>query len=146
MYLCVVKDLFNGVIAGWSMNAVQNREFVIQSVLAALWQRPKGLHTILHSDRGCQFTSHEYEQFLKGHQLVCSMCAVGSCADNASAESFFGQMKRERINRRRYQTLLEARADIFDYIERFYNPRTLGELEHEKVAQSYSTNLSVKLG
>tara|TARA_B100000780_G_scaffold270690_1_gene230789 strand:- start:8 stop:865 length:858 start_codon:yes stop_codon:yes gene_type:complete len=146
LYLCVVKDLFNSVIVGWSMSAVQNRELVNQSVLAALWQRPKGFQTILHSDRGCQFTSHEYQQFLKGHQLTCSMSAVGSCADNASAESFFGQMKRERVNRRQYQTLLEARADIFDYIERFYNPRKLRKLEHEKITQSYSINLSVKSG
>lgn len=146
LYLCVVKDLFQGDIVGWSMSSVQNRELVIQAVLAALWQRPKGLSTILHSDRGCQFTSHEYQQFLKGHKLTCSMSAVGSCADNASAESFFGQMKRERVNRRQYQTRQEARADIFDYIERFYNPRKLRKLEHEKNTQSYSTKLSVKSG
>lgn len=146
LYLCVVKDLFNGVINGWSMSSVQNRELVIQSVLVALWQRPKGLHTIPHSGRGCQFTNHEYQQFLKGHQLVCSMSAIGSCAGNASAESFYGQMKRERVNRQQYQMLLEARADIFDYIERFYNPRKLRKLEHEKITQSYSINLSVKSG
>jgi putative transposase len=92
LYLCVVKDLINGVIVGWSMSTVQNRGLVIQSVLAALWQRPKGQQTILHLDRGCQFTGYEYQQFLKGHHLTCSMSAVGSCADNASAESFWGQM------------------------------------------------------
>jgi putative transposase len=58
--------------------------------------------------------------------------------------SFFGQMKRERVNRRQYQILQEARADIFDYIERFYNPRKLRKLEHKKITQSYLTNLSVK--
>tara|TARA_B110000091_G_C13784085_1_gene462500 strand:- start:1042 stop:1599 length:558 start_codon:yes stop_codon:yes gene_type:complete len=146
LYLCVVKDLCNGVMVGWSMSAVQNRELVIQAVLAALWQRPKGLCTILHSDRGCQFTSHEYQQFLKGHHLTCSMSAVGSCADNASAESFFGQMKRERVNRRYYPTRQGARADIFDYIERFYNPRKLRKVEHEKSAEAYSIKLSVKSG
>ncbi|WP_153039637.1 IS3 family transposase, partial [Solemya elarraichensis gill symbiont] len=77
----------------------------------------------LHSDRGCQFTSREYQRFLKGYNLICSMSAVGSCADNASAESFVGQLKRERVNRRTYLTHAETRADIFDYIERFYNPR-----------------------
>ena len=146
LYLCVVKDLCNGVMVGWSMSAVQNRELVIQAVLAALWQRPKGLCTILHSDRGCQFTSHEYQQFLKGHHLTCSMSAVGSCADNASAESFFGQMKRERVNRRYYPTRQDARADIFDYIERFYNPRKMRKVEHEKSAEAYSIKLSVKSG
>lgn len=146
LYLCVVKDLFNSVIVGWSMSSVQNRDLVLQSVLAALWQRPKGLQTILHSDRGCQFTSHEYQQFLKGHHLTCSMSAVGSCADNASAERFFGQMKRERVNRRYYPTRQEARTDIFDYIERFYNQRKLRKLEHDQSAESYSIKLSVKSG
>lgn len=146
LYLCVVKDLFNSDTVGWSMSAVQNRDLVIQAVLAALWQRPKGLWTILHSDRGSQFTSHEYQQFLKGHKLTCSMSGVGSCADNASAESFFGQMKRERVNRRQYLTRREARADLFDYIERFYNPRKLRKIKHEKSIQSFSIKPSVKSG
>ena len=63
---------------------------------------------ILHSDRGCQFTSDEYQQFLAAHQVTCSMSAVGSCADNAAAESFFGRLKRERVNRRQYQTRAES--------------------------------------
>ncbi|OOZ35834.1 transposase, partial [Solemya elarraichensis gill symbiont] len=128
LYLCIVKDLFCGSIVGWSMSARQTRELVLQSVLMALWQRPKGAPVYLHSDRGCQFTSREYQRFLKGHNLICSMSAVGSCADNASAESFFGQLKRERVNRRTYLTHAETRADIFDYIERFYNPRKQRQL------------------
>ena len=55
--------------------------------------------------------------------MICSMSAVGHCGDNAAAEGFFGMLKRERVNRRRYQTLAEARTDVFDYIERFHNPR-----------------------
>ena len=70
-----------------------------------------------------QFTSGEYQRFLIGHKLTCSMSAVGSCADNASAESFFALLKRDRVNRRSYRTRAEARADVFDYIERFHNPR-----------------------
>jgi putative transposase len=127
-------------------SAVQNRELVIQPVLAALWQRPKSLCTILHSDRGCQFTSNEYLQFLKGHHLTCSMSAVGSCAGNVSAESVFCQMKRERVNHRYYPTRQDARANIFDYIERFYNPRKMRKVEHEKSAEVYSIKLSVKSG
>ena len=60
---------------------------------------------------------------LKGHNLTCSMSGVGSCADNAACEGFFGILKRERVNRRRYDSHADARADIFDYIECFYNPR-----------------------
>ena len=74
------------------------------------------------------------------------MSAVGRYEDNASAESIFGQMKRDRANHRQYQTLLEPRADLFDYIERINNPRKLPKLKHEKISQLYSTNLSVKLG
>src|SRR3569832_528436 len=123
LYQCVVLDLYSGIVVGRSMSHRQERQLVLQAVLMALWQREARTPVILHSDRGCQFTSDEYQRFLKGHHLICSMSAVGSCADNAAAESFFGVLKRERVNRRQYLTRAEARADIFDYIERFHNPR-----------------------
>jgi len=123
LYLCVVIDLYSRLVVGWSMSAVQDRQLVLQAVLMALWQREDRSSIILHSDRGCQFTSGEYQRFLTGHNLVCSMSAVGSCADNALVEGFFGMLKRERVNRCRYYTRADARADIFDYIECFYNPR-----------------------
>jgi putative transposase len=93
LYLCVVIDLHSGMVVGWSMSHRQTREIVIQAVLMALWQRTDRSPVILHSDRGCQFTSEEYQRFLAGHNLVCSMSAVGSCADNAAAEGFFGLLK-----------------------------------------------------
>ena len=95
----------------------------------ALWQRVDKSRVILHFDRGCQFTSAEYQRFLAGHNLVSSMSAVGSCADNAACEGFFGMLKRECVNRRRYQARTEARSDVFDDIERFYNPRRKRRLE-----------------
>ena len=101
----------------------QVMELVIQAVLMAVWQRSGRTPVILHSDRGCQFTSDEYQAFLAAHHITCSMSAMGGCADNAAAESFFGVLKRERVNRRQYRTKAEARADIFDYIERWHNPR-----------------------
>ena len=114
------------------MSPLQDRQLVIQTVLLALWQRPTRTTVIRHSNRGCQFTSEEYQRFLEAHQVICSMSAVGSCADNAAAESFIGVLKRERVNRQHYRSRAEARADIFDYIECFYNPRrrhsTLGYL------------------
>ena len=131
LYLCVVIDLHSRLVVGWSMSAVQDRQLVLQAVLMALWQRHDRGPVILHSDRGTQFTSDEYQRFLKGHNLICSMSAVGSCADNALVEGFFGMLKRERVNRRRYRTRAEARADIFDYIERFYNRRMRNRLESE---------------
>lgn len=146
LYLCVVLDLHSGLVVGWSMSHRQERQLVIQAVLMALWQRTDRRPVILHSDRGCQFTSDEYQRFLSGHNLVCSMSRVGSCADNAAAEGFFGMLKRERVNRRRYQTRAEARADIFDYIERFHNPRRRRRLEEAKQKELLLTQPSVEMG
>ena len=78
LYLCVVVDLHSGIVVGWSMSRCQNRQLVLQAVLMALWQRQSRQPVILHSDRGCQFTSDEYQRFLKGHNLTCSMSGVGS--------------------------------------------------------------------
>ena len=105
------------------MSAPRHKDLVLQAVLMALWQRRTRTPVVLHFDRGSQFTSDEYQRFLKGHQLRCTMSPGGSCADNAAAEGFFGRLKRERVSRRQYQTRAEARADVFDYIERFHNPR-----------------------
>ena len=146
LYLSAVKDLFSDVVVGWSMSHRQTRELVLQSVLMALWQRTERSPVILHSDRGCQFTSGEYQRFLKGHNLICSMSAVGSCADNASMEGFFGLLKRERVNRRIYQTRAGARADVFDYIERFHNPRRLRRLAATEQKQLLLTQPSVETG
>jgi putative transposase len=146
LYLCVVVDLYGGRVVGWSMSHRQERQLVLQAVLMALWQRDDRHPVILHSDRGCQFTSDEYQRFLKGHNLVCSMSAVGSCADNAPAEGFFGMLKRERVNRRCYQSHAEARADVFDYIERFYNPARERRLAVLEATKRPLTNLSVETG
>ena len=110
---------------------------MLQAVLMALWQREEPTPVILHSDRGCQFTSEEYQRFLKGHHLICSMSA---------AESFFALLKRERVNRRQYRTRSEARADIFDYIERFYNPRKRQQLEMIQQKDLLLTQPSAKSG
>lgn len=123
LYLAVIVDLFDGQVIGWSMSSRMKKQLVIEAVMMALWRRQDKSSVILHSDRGSQYTSDEYQLFLKGHNVICSMSAVGSCYDNAAAESFFGILKRERVNRRHYQTRAEARADIFDYIERFHNQR-----------------------
>jgi len=146
LYLCVVLDLYSGLVVGWSMSACQDRQLVVQAVLMALWQRPARTPVILHSDRGCQFTSEEYQRFLEAHQVIGSMSAVGSCADNAAAESFFGVLKRERVNRHHYRTRAEARADIFDYIERCHNPRQRRRLERQQQGEKLLTNLSVETG
>jgi putative transposase len=128
------------------MSPRQEKQLVLQDVLMALWQRKNRQKVILHSDRRGQFTSDEYQRFLSGHNLACSMSDVGSCADNAAMEGFFGMLKRERVNRRRYQTQSEAQADIFDYIERFYNPRRRRNLESTKLNQKLLTQPFVETG
>ncbi len=105
-----------------------------------------GIDACLYSDRGFQFTSDEYQRFVKGHNLICSMSAVGSAADNVAVEGFFGLLKRERVNRRQYQTPAQARADLFDYIERFYNPIQQRELDRLMQGRSARTQPSVIAG
>ncbi len=101
---------------------------------------------ILYSDRGTQFTSDEYQQFLTGRRLTCSMSAVGSCADSVAAESFFGLLKRDRVHRRHYRICEEAQADEFDYIERFHNPRMRRRLERLAKESTNLTQASVESG
>ncbi len=123
LYLCVVLDLFSNLVIGWSMHHRQDRHMVIRAVEMAVWQRQERTSIILHSDRGSQFTSGDYQRHLGKNKLISSMSAVGHCADNAACEGFFGMLKRERVNHRQYRTRDQARADVFDYIERFHNPR-----------------------
>ena len=142
----MVIDLYGGKVVGWSMSTTQDRQLVLRAVLMACWQRPDREPVILHSDRGTQFTSYEYQQFLKDHHITLSMSDVGHCGDNAPAEGFFGMLKRERINRRRYLTVADARADVFDYIERFHNPRIQRRLDSRDREVSTLTQLSAKTG
>ena len=119
---------------------------VIRAVQMALWQRQGTGAVIVHSDRGCQFTSDDYQRFLKANALVCSMSAVGHCADNAACEGFFGMLKRERVYRRSYPTLEVAKADVFDYIERFYNPRMRRRVAIQDMKVASFLKPSVKTG
>lgn len=131
LFLCVVLDLFSKLIVGWSMHHRQDRHMVMRAVEMAVWQRQGQSNVVLHSDRGTQFTSSDYQKLLKRENLTSSMSAVGHCADNAACEGFFGVLKRERINYRQYRTRDEARADIFDYVERFHNPRMRRRLANQ---------------
>ena len=123
LYLCVILDLLSKLVIGWALHHRQGRHMVIRAVAMALWQRQETGDVILHSDRGCQFTSGDHQRFLDQNALVSSMSALGHCGDNAACEGFFGALKRQRIHHRRYRTRDHARADVFNYIERFHNPR-----------------------
>ncbi|MDR7336281.1 putative transposase, partial [Roseateles asaccharophilus] len=123
LYLAVVVDLFSRQVVGWSMGSRIDTGLVLDALLMALWRRQPKQAVTVHSDQGCQFTGHEWQTFLRDHNLVSSMSRRGNCHDNAVAESFFQLLKRERIRRQVYATRNDARADVFNYIEMFYNPK-----------------------
>lgn len=122
LYLSVVIDLFSRQVVGWSMKPRMTTDLALDALLSAIWRRkPQGV-VMVHSDQGSQFSSADWQSFLKANQLEGSMSRRGNCHDNAVAESFFQLLKRERIKRRIYSTREAARSDVFDYIEMFYNP------------------------
>lgn len=123
LFLAVVLDLFSRQVVGWSMGARMERELALNALLMAVWRRQPKQTVIVHSDQGSQFSSKDWQDFLKAHNLEPSMSRRGNCYDNAVAESFFQLLKRERIRRRIYGTREEGRQDVFDYIEMFYNPK-----------------------
>ncbi|EDN6660411.1 IS3 family transposase [Salmonella enterica] len=123
LYLAVVVDLFSRKVIGWSMQPRMTKEIVLNALLMALWRRNPQKAVLVHSDQVSQYTSYEWQSFLKSHGLEGSMSRRGNCHDNAVAESFFQLLKRERIKKKIYGTREEARSDIFDYIEMFYNSK-----------------------
>jgi putative transposase len=123
LYLCVVIDLFARRVVGWSAQSRMTTDLALQALLMAVWRRKPAGRVMIHSDQGSQFTSREWQTFLRQHNLEPSMSRRGNCHDNAVAESFFQLLKRERIRRRTYKTREAARQDVFEYIELFYNPK-----------------------
>lgn len=119
LYLAEVMDLYSLRIVGWSMDRRSSRHLVLDAMTMALGQRDKPV--LHHSDRGVQYTSDDFRELLRKKGIECSMSGRGSCYDNTPVESFFSLLKRERIQRQIYPTCEEAKADVFDYIERFYN-------------------------
>jgi putative transposase len=123
LYVAAVIDLFSRRVVGWSMSATMTAQFVTDALLMAIWRRGKPNALLHHSDRGSQYTSEQFQRLMADHGVTCSMSRSGNCWDNAAMESFFSSLKTERTARKTYRTRDEARADVFDYIERFYNPK-----------------------
>jgi putative transposase len=121
LYLAVVMDLHSRMIVGWSMQPTLARDIVLDALLMAVWKRKPKERVIVHSDQGSQYGSDDWARFCKAHNLEPSMSRRGNCWDNAVAESFFSSLKKERIRKKIYRTRSLARADVFDYIEVFYN-------------------------
>ena len=121
LYLTVVIDLHSRAVVGWSMKSTMTTELVLDALMMAVWRRRPKTPVMIHSDQGSQFGSDEFNRWCKDNHLVPSMSRRGNCWDNAVAESFFSNLKKERIKRRIYASRQEAKSDVFDYIEGFYN-------------------------
>jgi len=146
LFLAVVIDLFSRQVIGWSMQPSMHVDLVLNALMMAVWRRkPKG-EVLVHSDQGSQYTSSDWQTFLKSHKLVCSMSRRGNCYDNAVAKSFFQLLKRERIKRKTYKDREEARRDIFNYIEMFYNPIRLHGYNDDLSPMEFERRHSVKVG
>ncbi|MCS6051799.1 IS3 family transposase [Klebsiella variicola subsp. variicola] len=146
LYLAVVVDLFSRKIIGWSMQSRMTKDIVLNALLMAVWRRNPQTKVLVHSDQGSQYTSHEWQSFLKSHGLEGSMSRRGNCHDNAVAESFFQLLKRERIKKKIYGTREEARSDIFDYIEMFYNTKRRHGSNNQMSPTEYENQYYQRLG
>ena len=123
LYVAAVVDLFSRRVVGWSMSATLTAQLVTDALVMAIWRRGKPRTLLHHSDQGSQYTSEQFQRLMADQGITCSMSRAGNCWDNAAMESFFSSLKTERIARKTYRTRDEAKADVFDYIERFYNPK-----------------------
>jgi len=132
LYVAAVIDLFSRRVVGWSMKAEMTSQLVTDALMMALWRRGRPRELLHHSDQGSQYTSDQFQRLMTAQGVICSMSRSGNCWDNAAMESFFSSLKTERTARKTYRTRDEARADVFDYVERFYNAKrrhsTLGYL------------------
>jgi len=140
LYLAVVLDLYSRKVVGWSLSPRLQRFLVLDALKMALGQRIPVHGLIHHSDRGSQYASTDFQQVLRKHGIACSMSGAGNCYDNAVVESFFATLKRERVHRGHYQTRAQARADIFQYIEVFYNRQRRHSWVHLMTPEQFETS------
>lgn len=132
LYVAAVIDLFSRRVVGWSMSDTMTAQLVTDALIMAIWRRGKPDALLHHSDQGSQYTSEQFQRLMADNGVTCSMSRSGNVWDNAAMESFFSSLKTERIGKKVYRTRGQAKADVFDYIECFYNPTrrhsTLGYL------------------
>jgi transposase InsO family protein len=144
LYLAVVLDLFSRKVVGWAMAPAMPARLVCDALHMAIQQRrpPPGL--IVHSDRGSQYASDQYQALLTKHGFVCSMSRKGNCWDNAVTERFFLNLKMERVWQRNYANHEEAKCDIAGYIVGFYNSQRLHSVLGNVPPSVYERNMAAK--
>ena len=149
LYVAVVLDLYSRRIVGWSMQDSMTSQLVADALMMAVWRRGKPVAVLHHSDQGSQYKSEQFQRLMADSGIVCSMSRSGNVWDNAAMESFFSSLKTERIARKSYRTRNEAKADVFDYIERFYNPKrrhsTIGYLSPVEFERKWTNEASNRL-
>ena len=142
LYVAAVVDLFSRRVVGWSMSDSMTAQLVTDALVMAIWRRGKPQALLHHSDQGSQYTSEQFQRLMADHGVICSMSRSGNCWDNAAMESFFSSLKIERAARKTYRTRDDAKADVFDYIERFYNPKR----RHSTIGYMSPMDFEVKAG
>lgn len=145
LYLAGVLDLGMKGVVGWSMSESLDRTLAMDALQMAYHRRRPGAGLIHHSDRGCQYASRDYQTLLRGYGMRSSMSRKGDCWDNAPMESFFATLKKELIYRRKFRTREQARKEIFEYIEVFYNRERLHSSLGYVSPADYERQLAVTL-
>jgi putative transposase len=145
LYLAAILDLFSRFVVGWAVSAVNDRHLTIKALAMALKRRCPDIGLLHHSDQGSPYTSEDYQTLLDAHGITCSMSRRGNCYDNAVMEAFFSSVKSELADR--FASCGDAKMELFDYIEVFYNQRrrhsTIGQIspaEFERRAMAESVD------
>jgi putative transposase len=125
LYLAVIIELYSRKVNGWVIDAQMKTSLVLEALRMAYWRRKPAQGLIHHSDQGSQYASYEYQQAVKTFGMIPSMSGKGNCYDNAVVESFFHTLKKEQVGDQTYPTREEARREVIDYIEMFYNSQRL---------------------
>jgi transposase InsO family protein len=140
LYLAAIVDLFSRFVVGWALSAVNDRHLCIKALDMALRRRCPKAGLLHHSDRGSPYASEDYQKELEAHGIICSMSRRGNCHDNAAMESWFSTLKSELGEN--FESYGSAKAELFDYIEVFYNQQRLHSsigyatpAEHEQAAR-----------
>ena len=141
LYLAIVLDFFNREIVGWALKDRLTADLATDALTMAWFRRRPSAGLIHHSDRGVQYASGAFQAKLGEYAMRCSMSRKGNCWDNAPTESFFNSLKNERVHGSRYRTRADAKADVFQYIEMFYNRvrrhSRLGQISPERYMQDW---------
>lgn len=143
LYLACVMDLASRRIVGWSMSERIKADLVCQALKSAYWRRKPGAGLIMHTDSGSQYASDSHRRLIKDYRMIQSMSRRANCWDNAAMESFFKTLKVERVHQVRYETRAQARIDLVDWIEGFYNSQRLHSAIDYQVPNQLEKQLKV---